>query len=337
MDSASVASDFENEQDPTLFEKEAGQGFGVLYDPLFTPQKQDLNYGPIPATPSPVPAKRHLQTSCPRPTEEPGSRSIVPEPSTDGHVALLVADDSEEEIVRGFVSKVWREHTAERWAREQRFRAWLERKNGVRYSLGNIHLPQVRRRSPERASGMVLAPPVKRLRLDRPTLTLQSIRDNAARKPHSSPAKPANGSRSSPAPSALVQRAQDTDWESIPDYTPPFVNIPPNSPNALKILGKTSSVLDARKLPNSDKLHPSEITAATTLRLTPDQYLTVKRRIFQARFEALRDGKSWNKTAAQMKCKIDVNKTSSLWSAYERVGWFDEKLMEPHLRKGRGG
>ena len=47
--------------------------------------------------------------------------------------------------------------------------------------------------------------------------------------------------------------------------------------------------------------------------------------MFSAKVEYIRMGKSFTKTAAQTVTNIDVNKTSKLWEAFDRVGWWDEK------------
>ena len=39
----------------------------------------------------------------------------------------------------------------------------------------------------------------------------------------------------------------------------------------------------------------------------------------------------FRKTDSQKACKIDVNKASKLWSAYEKIGWFDLRFITPHL------
>jgi len=39
--------------------------------------------------------------------------------------------------------------------------------------------------------------------------------------------------------------------------------------------------------------------------------------------------KDFRKTDAQQACKIDVNKASKLWTAFDKAGWFQNKWMEP--------
>jgi len=93
-------------------------------------------------------------------------------------------------------------------------------------------------------------------------------------------------------------------------------------------------MLDLSNDPDRDLLHPSELKVASTLRLTCAMYLTSKRRIFIGRVAALRRGKEFRKTDAQQACKIDVNKASKLWAAFDKVGWFNPVWATPHLRSG---
>ena len=79
-------------------------------------------------------------------------------------------------------------------------------------------------------------------------------------------------------------------------------------------------------------MHPQEIEAAAELKLFGAQYLANKRRIFIAKVNSLREGKHFTKTAAQQACNIDVNKTSKLWEAYEKSGWFDREHFEQFLK-----
>ena len=90
-------------------------------------------------------------------------------------------------------------------------------------------------------------------------------------------------------------------------------------------------MLDLSNDPDRHLLHEAEVNLAATLRLSCATYLCSKRRIFQARIEALRIGKEFRKTDAQQACKIDVNKASKLWSAYEKVGWFRKEYFEKYL------
>jgi hypothetical protein len=117
----------------------------------------------------------------------------------------------------------------------------------------------------------------------------------------------------------------DVDFEKIPDYSPPISTLPNNS-KALNADWKGQK-LDLSSDPNRHLLHDAEINLAATLRLTCAMYLCSKRRIFEARIHTLRIGKEFRKTDAQQACKIDVNKASKLWTAFDKVGWFDAKYF----------
>ena len=121
-------------------------------------------------------------------------------------------------------------------------------------------------------------------------------------------------------PRALGTNRDDTDYNSIEDYSPPLETLGGNA-KALKADWK-GQMLDLSNDPDRHLLSPAELNLAATLRLSCATYLCSKRRIFEARLRALKVGKEFRKTDAQQACKIDVNKASKLWTAYERVGWF---------------
>ncbi|KAH8816748.1 hypothetical protein F5884DRAFT_853182 [Xylogone sp. PMI_703] len=126
--------------------------------------------------------------------------------------------------------------------------------------------------------------------------------------------------RATPDPAKRVAR-EDKDFDALPDYCPPLSSLP-NKPNSLKVDWKGAPI-DLRYDPHAHLLHPDEILLAANLRLDCATYLTSKRRIFIKRIEALRIGKEFRKTDAQQACKIDVNKASKLWQAFEKVGWLN--------------
>ncbi|KAI1311560.1 hypothetical protein EDD11_003442 [Mortierella claussenii] len=75
--------------------------------------------------------------------------------------------------------------------------------------------------------------------------------------------------------------------------------------------------------PGVEYLHPHEIRLASTLRLSPAQYLSCKKTIIMAsrEFYAVPNGKQFRKSDAQKICRIDVNKTSRLWEFFAKIGW----------------
>ena len=130
------------------------------------------------------------------------------------------------------------------------------------------------------------------------------------------------------APSKKVE-LDNVHWRELPDYAP--------STSSLDSSGKTlkatwhGSPVDLVNDIDRGNLHSQELNVAATLRLSCAQYLSNKRKIFQGRLQALKDGKNFTKTAAQGACSIDVNKASQLWEAFERVGWFKESLFNQYL------
>ncbi|KAI8343138.1 Homeodomain-like protein [Chlamydoabsidia padenii] len=96
----------------------------------------------------------------------------------------------------------------------------------------------------------------------------------------------------------------------------PFDNKP-----AIRVTWK-GSPLSILSLPYYDVLHSNERTIASTLRLTPEQYLKCKRAMILSAQVFYQHGLPFRKSDAQKVCRIDVNKTSCLWGAFNRLGWF---------------
>ncbi|PKS12386.1 hypothetical protein jhhlp_000590 [Lomentospora prolificans] len=119
----------------------------------------------------------------------------------------------------------------------------------------------------------------------------------------------------------VAPNREDKDFGALPNYCPPLSSLP-NKPNCLKVDWKGAPI-DLSNDVNAKLLHPDEIALAANLRLDCATYLTSKRRIFIRRLECARVGKEFRKTDAQQACKIDVNKASKLWTAFEKVGWLD--------------
>lgn len=134
--------------------------------------------------------------------------------------------------------------------------------------------------------------------------------------------------QSTPNPEGKRVAREDKDFELLPDYCPPITSLP-NKPNSLKVDWKGAPI-DLRFDPHVTLLHPDEVSLAANLRLDCATYLTSKRRIFIKRIEALRIGKEFRKTDAQQACKIDVNKASKLWQAFEKVGWLNPSWVRKY-------
>ncbi|MCJ1426930.1 hypothetical protein MMC29_004833 [Sticta canariensis] len=128
-----------------------------------------------------------------------------------------------------------------------------------------------------------------------------------------------------------TKRPEDVDYRSLPDYSPSTSTLPKGNPKCLKADWPSSNLLNLSNDPDRAMLHEAELNLASILRLSCATYLCSKRRIFEARLNALRIHKEFRKTDAQQACKIDVNKASKLWTAYDKVGWFNEAYFEPFL------
>ncbi|KAK3904005.1 SWIRM domain-containing protein FUN19 [Staphylotrichum tortipilum] len=129
----------------------------------------------------------------------------------------------------------------------------------------------------------------------------------------------------------VAPNREDKDFAALQDLAPPVSTLPPRA-NSLKVDWK-GNALDLSADPHRHLLHPDELALASNLRLDCATYLTSKRRIFLRRLECARIGKEFRKTDAQQACKIDVNKASKLWQAYERVGWLDVEWMREFLKR----
>ncbi|KAK5133372.1 hypothetical protein LTR08_007806 [Meristemomyces frigidus] len=131
------------------------------------------------------------------------------------------------------------------------------------------------------------------------------------------------------APRKGAPMEMDEEWSNIPDFCPPLSSLATAS-EQLWVEWKHSP-LDITKKDYFADLDPREADIATVLRLLPQQYLANKRRMFRAKVEYLKMGKSFIKTVAQGVTHIDVNKTSQLWEAFDRVGWWEDKWFKDSL------
>ncbi|KAL7316804.1 hypothetical protein PS15m_003245 [Mucor circinelloides] len=105
---------------------------------------------------------------------------------------------------------------------------------------------------------------------------------------------------------------EDPEW--IPDMEA-FDTVP-----AVRVVWK-GSPLSIDHLPYYELLHPGEVHIASTLRLTPEQYLKCRRSLILAAQEFDKLHIPFRKSDAQKCVRIDVNKTSTLWSVFSRLGW----------------
>jgi hypothetical protein len=208
------------------------------------------------------------------------------------------------------------------WAQERRFDDYYGRPTGVQKRTTHKKLapaPTIKSRQPKIALARLPARPPRAPKAKRTPLT--QIHDSFDL---------ATPNSASPKPARPATNRDDSDYNALPDFSPPFDTLPKGNSKILKTdwKGQALSLTDD---PDRHMLHEAELNLAGTLRLSCATYLTSKRRIFQARIEALRIGKEFRKTDAQQACNIDVNKASKLWQSYDRVGWFNPDYFRRYL------
>ncbi|KAF9432604.1 hypothetical protein BGZ76_010576 [Entomortierella beljakovae] len=119
------------------------------------------------------------------------------------------------------------------------------------------------------------------------------------------------GERTVQEPEEVVHPSPDVGPISMLDVKQPPMVIWKGQP--LSVAGK----------PGYELLHPHEARIASTLRLSPAQYLNCKQTLILASrsYFSNPDGKQFRKSDAQKLCRIDVNKTSRLWEVFAKIGW----------------
>lgn len=123
-------------------------------------------------------------------------------------------------------------------------------------------------------------------------------------------------------------RVHDLNLSQIADYSPPVSTLPPGKSLRAEWKG---APMDLSGDPDVHLLHAAEIHLASVLRLPAEVYLDSKRRLFAEKVHRLRQGLPFRRTDSQKACRIDVNKASRLFGAFERVGWLDDELFERFL------
>ncbi|AQZ13395.1 FUN19 (YAL034C) and YOR338W [Zygosaccharomyces parabailii] len=160
---------------------------------------------------------------------------------------------------------------------------------------------------------------------ERPSTPRRLPRSKTASAPLGSPLASATAIQSIP------QYVPNMSWEKLSDYSPnAYDALPVNNNKCLKVEWK-GSPMDLSHDPLRSKLHPAEIVLAQILRLPCDLYLDSKRRLFLEKVHRLKQGLPFRRTDAQKACRIDVNKASRLYAAYERVGWLSDSNFEKFL------
>ena len=122
----------------------------------------------------------------------------------------------------------------------------------------------------------------------------------------------------------------DTNFEALPDYSPPTDTLV-GDPYSIFKIDSSFDPLDLSQDPNRKHLHEAEVVLASRSRLTCASYLCSKRRIFKSFVETLQEGKEYKKLQAQQVCKVDARKSRIIFGAFEQVGWFDRKHFEKHI------
>jgi len=246
--------------------------------------------------------------------------ALVAQRLVDGHVAARESSffreaspprQSEYELVLEFKAEVAKQFDANR-------SKWLNRER--LYLLEDRALQAGARRYTNIAPATGPSRP-------RPNTKPSPVRNGGIVKPR--PAKTTAGRATPDRATGPKVAREDKDFNSLPDYCPPVTSLP-SKPNSLKVDWRGAPI-DLRNDPNAHLLHPDELLLAANLRLDCATYLTSKRRIFIKRIEALRIGKEFRKTDAQQACKIDVNKASKLWQAFEKVGWLNPSWVKKYM------
>lgn len=124
-------------------------------------------------------------------------------------------------------------------------------------------------------------------------------------------------------------RVHDLNLSQIDDFSPPISTLPPGKSLRAEWKGHP---MDLSNDPDAQLLHPAELHLASVLRLPADVYIDSKRRLFAEKVHRLRQGLPFRRTDSQKACRIDVNKASRLFGAFEKVGWLDDELFRKHLK-----
>ncbi|EGX88657.1 SWIRM domain protein [Cordyceps militaris CM01] len=209
------------------------------------------------------------------------------------------------------------------WLRRQRAQVIADNKISALHQKHRRILPATKAASP--------AKPARKAtdRVSKPKVTTRPARNSvSSTSSGGAVARPAKRTSATPEPSRrnAPSNREDKDFNSIPDYCPSTSTLPPRA-NCLKVDWK-GPFIDLNGDPFAHLCHREEILLAGILRLDCATYLTSKRRIFERRVQCLRANKEFRKTDAQQACKIDVNKASKLWTAFEKVGWLAPSLFQ---------
>ena len=197
----------------------------------------------------------------------------------------------------------------------------------ARFDTSSIDMPaQLRQETGLDPAGVPLMSP--ETRTDGLLCPLSVLDNSLNPRPQQASQRPQNRSRLS------TNTSEDVAYDSIPDYAPPTSTLPAGDPHILQVHWPQKAVVDLSEDPDRHLLHEAEVKLVTTLNLSCAKYLCTKRRIFQARFKALQEGREFRKSDSQKACKINSNKSSKICCAFEKVGWLDKKHFLKYLDEG---
>lgn len=125
----------------------------------------------------------------------------------------------------------------------------------------------------------------------------------------------------------VLSRVHEMKPEEVPDYC---ISADTLAPGKLLRAEWKGTPMDLSKDPNYHKIHPAEVNLAATLRLSVELYLDSKKRLFAEKVHRFKQGLPFRRTDSQKACRIDVNKASRLFMAYEKVGWLDDSNFEKY-------
>ncbi|KAK4246040.1 hypothetical protein C7999DRAFT_42502 [Corynascus novoguineensis] len=296
-------------------------------DPILYPANEPSSSSPTGPLFTPTPASENLRTT----TERLVSEHIASRPA--GYFRGSTPPRPEDyELALYFKSNCFRmfQDNPKEWLRKERELLRADRKHTA-LSFQPSRLPHI-------------LPASKPALIGPQTTRAPAVRVQKPRSPRTKPQQP-RPIRATPAPAretirvgtpeprvrTVAPNREDKDFAALEDLSPPVSTLP-SKPNSLKVDWK-GNALDLSNDPNRHLLHPDELILASNLRLDCATYLTSKRRIFLRRLECAKIGKEFRKTDAQQACKIDVNKASKLWQAYDRVGWLDIEWMREHMNR----
>lgn len=147
-------------------------------------------------------------------------------------------------------------------------------------------------------------------------------------KPRATPSSAPSTPKPQRATTTTNNKVHDLNPSLLVDYSPPVSSLPVGKSLRAEWKG---APMDLSTDPNLHLLHSAEVHLAAVLRLPADVYIDSKKRLFAEKVHRLRQGLPFRRTDSQKACRIDVNKASRLFSAFEKVGWLEDELFTKYL------